>query len=113
MGIKVIDELPRTEKNERMEQLKANLREIIEKRIPVCEITDPPYPNSVMRERLLTAIRKTIWEYAEKDKYGHKKVPVVALDIHSRTIEGKKHWYITFDVNKWTEEWERFREENR
>lgn len=116
MGIKVIDELPWEEKKDmRMEQLKADLREIIEKRIRVCEIVDVQYPEGTMRDRLHNALRKVLWEYAELDKKNFRALPVDTrvLEIKSRKIDGERHWYMTFDVETWDEGWRKFREENR
>ena len=117
MGIKVIDELPwEKKKDNRMELLEADIREIIEKRIHVCEIVDAQYPDGTIRDRLIKAIRTVIWGYAERDKKGTRRIPTNlfrVLAIRSKTIDGKKHWYITFDVNLWDEEWKTFGDKNR
>ena len=115
MAIKVIEALPGDEKKDnRMEQLKADLREIIEKKIPLCEIIDPQYPDGTIRDRLIKAIRTVIWERAERDKNGVKRIPKFngILEIKSRKGENRRRWYIQFDVEQWEEEWVNFREEN-
>ncbi len=116
MAIKVIEALPGDEKKDnRMEQLKADLREIINKKIPLCEIIDPQYPDGTIRDRLIKAIRTVIWECAERDKTGVKRIPKFngVLEIKSRKGQERRHWYIQFDVKQWEEAWEVFWAENR
>ena len=116
MAIKVIDALPGDEKKDnRMEQLKADMREIIMKRIPLCEITDAQYPDGTMRDRMVKAIRTVVWEFAERDKNGTKRIPKFngVLEVRSRKVEERRHWYVMFDVKQWEEEWEEFWKENR
>lgn len=113
MGIKVIEALPGEKKNDkRMEQLKADLREIIEKRIQVCEIVGVEYAESAMRNRVRYAMRKVLWEHAERDKDGILRLPRMekVLQIRGRRIAGRTHWYVTFDTDMWDEEWKIFRE---
>ena len=114
MGVKPIEEVPFSESNEKMEILKNDVREIIEKRIRVCEITDPPYPTSTMRERLQKAMRTVLWEMAEEGKDGRMHTPGSSevFRISYRHIQKKIHWYVMFDVDKWEEEWRQFREAN-
>ena len=93
MAIKPIESMPSPKINERMERLKNDVREIIEKRIPVCEIIDPPYPQSTMRAQLGKAIRIVVWE----QQVGTAK----AFKIETRKIDNVVHWYVIFDKAKW------------
>ena len=116
MAIKVIEALPGDDKKDnRMEQLKVDLREIIMRKVPLCEIIDPQYPDGTIRDRLIKAIRTVIWEFAERDKNGVKRIPKFngVLEIKSRKGQERRHWYIQFDVKQWEAEWENFWEENR
>jgi hypothetical protein len=113
MGIKVIEALPGEKKNEkRMEQLKADMREIIEKRIQVCEIVGVEYSESAMRDRIKIAMSKVLWDHAERDKDGILRLPHIekVLQIKGIRITGETHWYVTFDTDMWDEEWKIFRE---
>lgn len=103
MAIKPIDSMPKPEPNDRMERLKEDVREIVEKRIPMAEIIDPPYGKNTMRERLGKAMRLVIWEYARK--YGIR-VPGASevFKIESRKADGtgiEYRWYVKFDVELW------------
>ncbi len=111
MGIKAIDTMPKPERNERMESLKRDVREIIDNRIGMCEITDPPYPQSTMRERLGKAIRIVVWEQAKKEKTIHAPSASRVFKIESRKKDGTVHWYVTFDVDLWDEEWKKIKEQ--
>lgn len=92
-----------------MEQLKKDVREVIEKRIPLCEIIDPPYSQSSMRERLRKAIRTVIWEYTKEKRMNHFPSTTDVLHIETRRKDGATHWYIRFDVERWDEEWARIK----
>ena len=102
--IKSIISMPRPEPNERLERLKEDIREIIEKRVPIAEIVDPPYGKNTMRERLGKAIRLVVWEYARN--YSDLRVPssseVFTVESHKAedTVTGYR-WYVKFDVARW------------
>ena len=99
MGVKPVDEIGITfrDKSKQMEQLKADVREIIRKKIRVAEITDPPYPDSTMRERLHNSMRYVLWEDYGRKAPAWKQV----FKISYRKTEGKTHWYVLFDVEYW------------
>lgn len=104
MGVKVIDSIPYVkQENTRMESLKRDIREIIDNRIAVCEITEPPYPQSSMRDKLRRAIRAILWEYVTETADGKRKYPNYndAFEIMSKKIDGVIHWYIKFDADVW------------
>jgi len=103
MGVKVIDGIPyeRVE-NKRMESIKRDIREIIDNRISVCEILEPPYPQSTMREKLKKGIRSIIFEYGKKTDDGRIRYPNYdAFTIISKKLDGVVHWYIKFDFGVW------------
>ena len=111
MSVIPVESIPKKEVNERLEALKADIREIIEKRIRMAEIEFPPYSPSVMRDRITTAIRKVLWEYAIERGYNH--LPGRSSDvfkIERRHIEGMNHWYVLFDADRWDAEWKRIME---
>ena len=112
MAVKPIKEMPKPEINERMELLKKDVHEIIEKRIPVSEIIDPPYPQSTMRERLGKAIRIVVWGCATM--WGRKHTPRIndVFTIESRKKDGIVHWYVRFDIEKWDAEWAKIKAED-
>ena len=110
MSVKEIQTMPKPEINERMESLKQDVREIIENRIKICEITDPPYPQSTMRERLGKAIRIVVWEQARKENAIHTPSASKVFKIESRKKDGIVHWYVTFDVDLWDDEWKKIKE---
>lgn len=104
MGIKSLARMPDPQINERMERLKRDVREIIDNRIRVCEITDPPYPQSTMRERLEKAIRIVTWEWGNKTgKYGRFRAKDF-FKVESRKIDGTVRWYVQFDADRWEKE---------
>ena len=112
--VKEIIELPLSGDSRKMDLLKVDVRKIIQDRIQICEIVNPPYPNSTMRERLQKAIRMVLWEYAERNKDGKLCMPSrrEVFKVSNRNIDGQCHWYVTFDINRWDKEWQQFREEN-
>lgn len=103
MSVKVIDSIPYEKvENKRMESLKRDIREIIDNRIAVCEIIEPPYPQSSMRDKLKRAIRTILWEYVTETADGKRKYPNYnAFEILSKKIDGVVHWYIKFDADVW------------
>jgi len=107
MAVKPIEKMPDQDVNERMEQLKRDIWTIIDKSIIACEIEDPPYPPSTMRERFNRAVRAVVWEC--RKEYGTVHAPRAddVFRIASRKIDGVVHWYVQFDASLWKEEWER------
>ena len=104
MSIKAIDSIPHVKaENERMESLKRDIREIIDNRIALCEITEAQYPQSTMRDKLKRAIRSILWEYVTETDDGKRKFPNYndAFVIQSRKIDGVVHWYVKFDADVW------------
>ena len=106
MSVIPVESIPKKEVNERLEALKADIREIIEKKIRMAEIEYPPYSPSVMWERITTAIRKVLWEYAIERGYNHLPGRSDVFKIERRHIEGVYHWYVLFDADRWDAEWE-------
>ena len=104
MGVKPLASMPEPQINERMERLKQDVREIIDNRIRVCEITDPPYPQSTMRERLEKATRIVTWEWANKTGKGGMFYAKDFFKVESRKIDGTVRWYVRFDVDMWERE---------
>ena len=113
MSIKIIDSLPKPMVNERLEALKKDIREIIENTIKLCEIIDPPYPQSSMREHLRKAIRSVVWEYAVKDKEHYTPDPYDVFKIQSHKKDGIIHWYIQFDSELWNNERSKLKKKNK
>jgi len=113
MGVKPINEMPAPQVNERLEALKKDIREIIQKRIPICEITDPPYPSSTMRDRFHAALHSVLWEYHERFDKDEKKHFLFhsynTLKIESRKIDNVVRWYVKFDMELWDKELEEYR----
>lgn len=100
MAIKVVEKMPEPQVNERMEALKSDIREIIEKRIPICEIVDPPYPHNSMRRALEKALKIVCCEWVRKKgltRYLHNDR---IFKIKSKKIENEVHWYVQFNVNE-------------
>ena len=104
MGIKPLAHMPEPQINERMERLKQDVREIIDNRIRVCEITDPPYPQSTMRARLEKAILVVVWERRKATREsGYMRVKDL-FKVESRKIDGTVRWYVQFDPDRWEQE---------
>lgn len=103
MGVKVMERLPVAEINARMEQLKGDVREIIEKRIRFSEITDPPYNQNTVKERLRTAFRRVYWEEIQARGIQHPPRVGEIFGVQSRKIDNVVHWYVVFDPEKWDE----------
>lgn len=107
MAVKPIKEIPGRQVDGKMDRLKADILEIIEKRIPMAEIVDSPYTEQTMRARMTTAIRKIVWEYSEKK--GTKHIPFVkkVIDFKVRKVDGEFHYYVIFNPELWDEEWKK------
>jgi hypothetical protein len=110
MSVKQVENIPKKETDVKMERLKADIREIIEKRYRFAEITDTGYADSNMRDRIYTAIRKVLQDI--RRERGTRHIPEWAglPDVQMRTEDGVRHWYVVFDPEKWDAEWERIRE---
>lgn len=104
MSVKIIDSLPKPEVNERMETLKTDIREIIENKIQLCEITNSPYPPSTMRGHLSKAMRSVVWEYAIQDKEHRTPRAEDVFKIQSHKENKVIHWYVQFDSLLWIKE---------
>lgn len=101
MSIKPIKEVPKTEKQGKMGALMDDIREIIDKRIPLCEITTQ-YAQSSMRERLRKAIRNVCWEIAqEKGLQYHMSALCNVFNVGSWKENNITHWYIEFNAKNW------------
>ena len=113
MGIRVISEIPNeNEQNVRMETLKEEIREIIYSKIPLCELTNNPYPDSTMRSHLKKAMRIVLWEISREKGIVHCSSDYEVFKIISKkadlpTVISAKdrpvRWYVKFDVKKWEE----------
>jgi hypothetical protein len=107
MPIKAIAQMPEPQVNARMEALMQDVRDIIDKRVAVCEIIDPPYPQSTMRERLEKAVRNVIAERMSKaGAVGYIKAKEI-FTVESRKTDGVVRWFVQFDAERWAAEWER------
>lgn len=101
MGVKIVESLPGKEKKEQLNELKDDIREIIDKRIKISEIVNVKYSNGTLRERLHRAMRDVLWDISKT--LGDRRVPSrdEIFEVNFRKIDGQPHWYVKFDVNLW------------
>lgn len=105
MGVLKVDkEVFNNYEDTRMDGLCGDVREIIDKRISIAELTDFQYSHTTGRDRIKKAIRIVLRRYA--DEIG--VWPVSDLSIFDISIrkdkQGRFHYYVMFDPEKWDEE---------
>lgn len=102
MGVKVVNSIPGKDKREQLNDLKEDIREIIDKRIRICEIVNTKYSTGTLRERLQRAMRDVLWDIA-RTTGDTERVPSrnEVFEIKFRKEAGEPHWYVTFDVDLW------------
>ena len=103
--IRQIEEIPKTPNQvDRMKKAMEDIQEIIQKRMEKSEIIDPAYSESSLYEGYKRAIRKVVMEKAKKAGMGY--VPAWAsFQVIHREIDGKRRWFILFDVQQWDMAW--------
>ena len=107
MSVKPIENIPGRQTGDKLEKMKADIREIIEKRIRTAEIVDSPYSEHTMRAGMTSAIRRVVWDYSEEK--GTKNIPFIKkiISFKVRNVDGKLHYYVLFDPEAWDAEWKK------
>lgn len=107
MGVLRVDkEVFNNYEDRRMEDLCKDIREIIDQRMELAELTGFPYSHTTGRDRIKKAIRITMHRYAqENDLWTISSIGVFDISIR-KDKEGHYHYYVMFDPNKWDNELE-------
>lgn len=104
MAVKVVDKIPIRHNDERLDSLKNDIREIIDKRIERSEILVPPFPDWAMREKLNRAILQVANELGVLHKIGNlltsSTLRVFRVSSH-KDENDVVHWYVSFDAELW------------
>ena len=104
MAVKVVDKIPVRHNDERLDSLKKDIREIIDKRIEQSEILVPPFPDWAMREKLNRAILQVANELGVLHKIGNlltsSTLRVFRVSSH-KDENDVVHWYVSFDAELW------------
>lgn len=104
MAVKVVDKIPVRHNDERLNSLKNDIREIIDKRIEQSEILIPPFPDWAMREKLNRAILQVANELGVLHRIGSlltsSTLRVFRVSSH-KDENNVVHWYVFFDAELW------------
>lgn len=100
MSVRVIERIDGPKKDGRRAALVKDGMEIIRGRIWLCEIEDPPFPDSSMRSNLQKALCMAIREVWPGNQY-HMPTVTGCFRIEERKQQDRKHWYVRFDVAAW------------
>lgn len=100
MAIRILDTLPTKDADPRLADLKKDIKTIIDQRIPVSEIVNPPYTDTSMRAILQKVIRIALSEWRTENRH-YRSPQWTCFTIHEHKNGSEKRWFVEFNLRQW------------